>query len=54
MLEAASGANEPNPFLEDEEAIMLDPIRRERRVTSGLSKQRPPSSTRASTYIGHR
>ena len=44
---AASGANEPNPFAEDEEAIVLDPLRRkvQQRIASAGSR-RPPSSTR--------
>ena len=41
---------EANPFMEDEEAIMLKPVM-DRRIKSGtgMSKYRAASSTRAST-----
>ena len=55
MLEAAIAATETNPFTEDDEAIMLDPIRSSggKRLFSGMSK-RPGSSTRASSNLNNR
>ena len=50
---STSDQREPNPFMEDQEAIMLEPVMN-RRIKSGtgMSKYRAASSTRASTHMG--